>query len=337
MKILVIQTAFIGDLIMITPIFKALKEVYPEAEIHVLAIPSSAIILKHNPYINKIFTFDKKSGIFRKIHSFFKILSTFRKNKYDIAISLQNSITSSLLMLLAGIKRRIGSRRMKLLTDKVIIPKGLHNRQRVLELLKPISNLRFSEETEIFLSEAELSVAREVLNKDEGQVKIAIAPGSVRQTKKWLPEYYSQLSSMLSEAGYFLYFIGSKEELPLCEEIISNSGAKQIKNLAGKLNLLESAALISMVDLVVCNDSSPLHLANAVKTDVFAFFGPTVKRFGCYPYRPNDMMLEVDLECRPCDKHGGDVCPLGHHNCMKMIKPELVAKLIFEKFAKFRE
>lgn len=333
MRILVIQTAFIGDLIMSTPIFRALKEIYPNAEIDALVIPSSAVILKHNPFVNQIITFDKKSGFFGKIISFFKTVSTLRKRKYDLAISIQYSITSSLLMLLSGISRRIGSHRMKLITDIVQIPKGLHNRQRVLTLLKPLSNSSFSEETEIFLSEAELSRAEAIVKavSSETNIKIAIAPGSVRQTKKWLPEYFAELTSLLADAGFDVFFIGSKDEKELCESIIKSSGARRAFNYAGELNLLESAALISMSNLLVCNDSSPLHLANAVKTDVFAFFGPTVRRFGCYPYRPYDKMLEVELECRPCDKHGGEQCPLVHHNCMKSIKPEYVANLIFLK------
>jgi len=103
-------------------------------------------------------------------------------------------------------------------------------------------------------------------------------------------------------------------------------------NLAGDLTLLESAALISKVDLVVSNDSAPLHIANAVKTDVFTIFGPTVKEFGFYPYRKNDKIFEVDLECRPCGKHGGKECPLGHFKCMLEVKPEIIWKEIKNKF-----
>jgi len=86
------------------------------------------------------------------------------------------------------------------------------------------------------------------------------------------------------------------------------------------------------MDLVVCNDSAPLHMANAVKTDVFAFFGPTVQKFGCYPYRNGDKMLEVELDCRPCGKHGGNQCPLNHHRCMLDVKPEAVYEEIKQHF-----
>ncbi len=335
MKILVIQTAFIGDLIMTTPIFRALREVFPKAQIDVLVIPQSSIILKYNPYIDKIYTFDKKSGVVRKIFSFFHIIQRFRKEKYDIGISVQSSYTSAFILLFAGIGRRIGYRRLLFASDKVLLPKGLHNRLRVLKLLEPLSKKSFSDSTEIFLSEAEVLKAKEIIDKysNPNNIKIAIAPGSVWETKKWPWEYYAELAKLLLSDNIDVFLIGSKQENELCEKIISHSQNPNTFNLAGKLNLLESTALISEMDLLVCNDSSPLHIANAVGTDVFAFFGPTVQRFGCFPYRPNDKMLEVTLDCRPCSKHGGHRCPLGHHNCMELIKPEYVHQLIIEKFA----
>ncbi len=335
MKILVIQTAFIGDLIMTTPIFRALREVFPKAQIDALVIPQSAIILKYNPYIDNIYTFDKKNGFFRKIFNFFQLINRFRKEKYDIGISVQSSYTSALILLLSGIVRRIGYRRLPFATDKVLLPKGLHNRLRVLKLLEPLSNKTFTDSTEIFLSEAELSKAKEIIESccNPENRKIAIAPGSVWETKRWSWEYYAELTKLLRSAKFDVFFIGSQQENELCEKIISYAQNPNAFNFAGKLNLLESAALIAEMDLLICNDSSPLHIANAVGTDVFAFFGPTVRQFGCFPYRQNDKILEVELDCRPCSKHGGRRCPLGHHNCMKLIKPEYVQELITEKFA----
>lgn len=335
MKILVIQTAFIGDLIMTTPIFRALREVFPKAQIDTLVIPQSSIILKYNPYIDNIYTFEKKNGFLRKFFSFINIILKFRKIKYDIGIPVQSSYTSAFILMLSGISRRIGSRRLRFATDKVLLPKGLHNRLRVLKLLEPLSKKTFSDATEIFLSETEVLKAKEIIQKfgNINNRKIAIAPGSVWETKKWPSNYYAELTNLLRSDKVDIFFIGSNQETELCEKIISHSQNQNAYNFAGKLNLLESAALIAEMDLLVCNDSSPLHIANAVGTDVFAFFGPTVQRFGCFPYRQNDKILEIELECRPCSKHGGSRCPLGHHNCMKLIKPEYVYQLITEKLA----
>lgn len=315
-KILVIQTAFIGDLIMSTSIFPALKELYPESEIDIITIPASSILVKYNPYIKNIYEFDKKSTFFNKIISFFKLIIKLRNRKYDIGISIQHSLTSSMMMLLGAVKFKVGRLSMKFVDKKVPIPVELHNKDRALALLKALSNRDFNNNTEIYIpEEIENKIKQNILLNNKKN--ICIAPGSVRFTKRLPANKFIELINKLSD--YNVYLIGAKNEFELCDEIQQKSSNKQVMNYAGKLNLLESAALVKNSDLILCNDSSPLHIGNAVDTPVFAFFGPTVKEFACYPYRPKDQMIEIELDCRPCSKHGTDKCPLGHHNCMNLI------------------
>jgi heptosyltransferase-2 len=151
-NILVIQTAFIGDLIMSTSIFPALKEIFPKSTIDVVTIPVSSIILKNNPYVNNVFTFDKKNTFKSKINSFFDLVKILKSNKYDIGISIQHSFTSSLLMLLSNIKYKVGNQRMKFVDRNIQIPKGLHNKNRVLSLLKAFSDKEFDNNTEIYFN-----------------------------------------------------------------------------------------------------------------------------------------------------------------------------------------
>lgn len=129
----------------------------------------------------------------------------------------------------------------------------------------------------------------------------------------------------LIELGFGIVFIGSKLERDLCEEIKPN---RNVLNLAGELSITESAAVIKECDLMICNDSGALHIANAVQTDVMAFFGPTVKSIGYYPFREEDLVLEIDLECRPCSTHGENSCKLEHHNCMRKIEPDIVVQKV---------
>ena len=158
-----------------------------------------------------------------------------------------------------------------------------------------------------------------------------MAPGSVWDTKRWSEEYYGQLIKLLSEEGYGIVLIGSKAERPLCERIQPQGNSI---NLAGETDFMESAAVLENCELLICNDSGAMHIANAVQTDVVAFFGPTVKSIGYCPYRDEDTVLEIDLDCRPCSSHGGDRCPLGHHNCMKNISVERAFNVIMEKLSK---
>lgn len=330
-KILIVQTAFIGDVIIITPLIRAVKEIYPTALLDVMVIPQTATVLENNPNINEIIRFDKRKS---KIVSFIKTLLQLKQNRYDIAITPHSSVTTALLLKYANIKMRIGYDRWsaaKYLTHKVQHPDGIHKTQKNLSLLSLLTDKTFSNQTELFPSDAMLKKADDLLFgiKENRKNLIAIAPGSVWFTKKWPTEYYKLLAYKLAEKDFGIVLIGSYDEREICNEVLpTNNGL----NLAGQLSLLESAAVISKCDLMICNDSGALHIANAMETDLFAFFGPTVQSIGYYPFRENDFVFEREMECRPCGSHGGNSCPLKHHECMKMIYPEAVLKKVLEKF-----
>ena len=329
-KILVIQTAFLGDAILTTPLLRELKKLFPETLIDVLCIPQTKSIFEINPNVNSLIEFNKRK-FSDKIFSIPKIILKIRQEKYDMAISIQSSLTSSMFMLLGNIKKRIGFSRQKFVTIPIPHTKGLHKIQKILRLLEPFTDYtKIDMQTEIFYSNSELEKVEKLFHKDKNKKYIGIAPGSIWFTKKWPKEYFKELVSSLDKKGIGICLIGGKDDTELCDEIRNTGNAL---NFAGKLNIRESAVLISKMDLMLTNDSSPLHLANAEKTDVFAIFGPTVKRLGFYPYRKNDKIIEIDLDCRPCGSHGHNKCPLNHHKCMKLIKPERVLNLILERFA----
>ncbi len=327
-KILVIQTAFLGDVIMSTPLIRALREIFASAEIDVVTIPATSIVFRECPHVNNVLHFDKRK-LLRKIGSFIQLVFKLRKRKYDLAVSIQGSLTSSFLMLLGGISTRVGFARQKWVTISVTHEKGLHIRERYISLVKPFSDKNFDLQTEIFWSNNEENKSQQFIQdfRENGRFLVGIAPGSVWNTKRWLKEYFAILLNLLEQENIKVILIGGEDDRLLCEEIVGKSKANAM-NLAGKLSILESAAVIQQLDLMISNDSAPLHIANAVKTDVIAFFGPTVQRFGCYPYRANDRMLEVDLYCRPCSKHGSRTCPEKHFRCMRDIKPKMAFEAI---------
>lgn len=333
-RILVVQTAFLGDAILITPLVKALKQTYPESCLDVLVIPETAFVFKNNPNVNDVITYDKRK-FFKRIIRIIPILSILKANKYDLAVSAQLSITTSVILLLAGIVNRLGFPRQKLMSMTVKLPKGLPIVKRYLYLMTALTNNSFSSQTELFWDKHTDDIVNELAGSylTDMQTVIGIAPGSVWPTKRWPPEFFSELIALLHQENIKCVLIGGPDDGELCQKIADDSGVHPL-NLAGQLTVLGSAALVSKLKLIVTNDSAPLHFANAVQTDVIAIFGPTVRSFGFYPFRDNDKVLEVGLKCRPCGKHGGKRCPQKHFSCMKSITPDMVLKEVLDSLEK---
>lgn len=264
-----------------------------------------------------------------------RTVRTLRTRRYDLAITPHSSGRTHLILWLSHIPCRIGFDRgllPYLLTDKIKHPDNMHKINKNLMLLSFISPKNFDMQTELFPAEADIKRASQLISQLPAKRFIAMAPGSIWATKCWSVDSYAKLSSALCENGIGTVLIGAEADKQKCdtiEHLVQKLGMGELVcNLAGKTNLLESASIISKCALILCNDSGAMHIANAVKTKVFAFFGPTVQSIGYYPYRDGDRVFEVNLECRPCGSHGADKCPLKHHDCMKLIKPEAVLSAI---------
>ena len=328
MRILIVQTAFIGDVILITPLIRATAELYPQAAIDVLVVPAAAKLLENNPYIHAVISYPKRKNA---LWTMLQMIMRLRNNHYDLAISPHSSGRTHLLLYFSKIPIRIGFDRSLfpwLLTAKIPHPVGMHKIDKNLKLLTLLSPKKFSPQSELFPSEQDFITANKLLNPIKPKSVVAIAPGSIWASKCWAIESYISLCLGLLEQGFGIVLIGGAADASQCEQIeqaaLKQEAEARILNLAGKTDLLQSAAIISQCKLMICNDSGALHIANAMQTKVFAFFGPTVPAIGYYPYRRGDKVFEVSLACRPCGSHGGAKCPLGHHNCMKQINPQMV-------------
>lgn len=330
-RILINQPAFLGDAVMTSPLVAAVKEYFPDATVDMLCIPAAKAIWVDNPNISNILLFNKKSGMVKKIASFFEVLKTIRKNKYDCAISVQQSSTSSALLDWGNIPVTIGLYKQKKLTHGLAISKEMHVRHRHLAMMQAFTDKKFADNTQLYWNKETEAQAQKIVNDNRKNATflIGMAPGSVWKTKRWLEEYWVELIQKLSTKSILPVLIGGKDEVELCNRIADKAGVP-VCNLCGELSIQASAAVIDKLDLMLSNDSAPLHIANAVDTPVFAFFGPTVKKFGCYPYRAKDKMLEIELECRPCHAHGLNHCPEKHFKCMTEQKPDSVLPLILD-------
>lgn len=311
-RILFIQTAFLGDVILATAAIAEAKRILPEAEIDVVVKKGNESLLQNNPHISNTLVFDKSSGKFKEILRLKKI---FQTRNYDIAFNFHRFGSSGILTVLSGAKKKYGFKKNPfsfLFTKKFEheIGNGKHEVERNLMLLREFGAAPIAK-PELYPSENSFSKTAEYKSKPY----ICMAPASVWFTKQ-LPEYKWVELINKQEASTQIYLIGGPTDHDLCQRIIDQVSHPNIANLAGKLNLLDSAALMKDAKRNYVNDSGPLHIASAVNAPVTAFFCSTVPSFGFGPLSDDSVIKEVsNLDCRPCGLHGYKNCPKGHFKC----------------------
>ena len=334
-KIVIFQTAFLGDVILTLPVAQALRRAFPHVRIDLVTTPQAAALAMHHPSIDTVIPFDKKksqSGLLGMLHC----ARQLRKNQYDIAIVPHRSLRSAIIVRMSGIPMRIGftsSAGRVLYTQRIPYVASRHEVERNLSLLSALGVITAEKEIPMVYPDAEdAKVVEKFLFEQEilaPERCIALAPGSVWNTKLWLPERFAALAHVLAYEGWTVFLTGGKEDKQLCASISAEADHKNIFITAGKFSLLQSAELLRRCKVIVSNDSAPLHLGVAVGTPVVAIFGATVPEFGFAPYGDNHAIVEVrGLACRPCGIHGGHVCPIGTFDCMKQIDvPSVLAAI----------
>lgn len=322
-KVLIFHTAFIGDIVLSTSLIKKLYKAYDNPDITYVTTPAGASLLKNNPYLYKIISYDKR-GKDKGLKAIFSLGTKLKKEKFDIAIIPHRYLRSSFIGWLSGAKLIIGyeiAAGSFFLNKKVSYNKDQHEVERLLSLVD--SDKEIDDKLELYPGRKEISKIDAIWEKYNlyDYKKIVIAPGSKWFTKMWPIDYFNLLLKELNEfKNLKIILIGGNDELKL--PIMEGSN---VINMIGKTSLLELAELIKRSDLIVTNDSSPIHIASAFDTFIIAIFGATVKELGFFPWSKNSVVIENNnLNCRPCGLHGGKSCPVGHFKCMKDIKPELV-------------
>jgi len=326
-RILIYQTAFLGDLILTSPLVKSVKRSFPQAEIYLVVRKGLEETFRGFDYL-KILTSQKESP--------FKFSKLLKELSFDVAISPHRSHRTSLTIFLSGIPRRIGFKNSGfsfLYTDTVPheFKKEIHEVERNLNLLKPLERnyrILYDREPELIVEEEEVEAAATKFSLKKPYV--VLAPGSVWPTKAWLPEYYAEVAKFVTSKGYQAVIVGSQRDSAYCRETWERSG-KSALNLCGKTTLREFFSIVKGAKLVVSNDSSPVHVAVSVKTPVVEIYGSTVPDFGFYPFGTGETVELKGLKCRPCGVHGRKRCPEGHFKCMVDLKP----KAVIEKLEKF--
>lgn len=335
MNILIIHTAFIGDIVLSTALIEKIAKRYEYANIYYLTTPLGAQILKNNPNLKEIIVYDKKNKD-RGLKGFFKVIRQLREKDIDLCLTPHRYLRSSFLTFLSGAKIKIGYdiAPLSFIFDKKIkYNKTKHEVEKLLSFLDD----RIEEDSERF----ELKLYPDIAEKNRvdflfknilyNKKNVILAPGSKWFTKMWPEEYFSVLIDLLSKMEDIqVVIVGGKEEKNIKLRLNEN-----VLDLRGETTLLELAEVIRRAEIIVSNDSSPIHISSAFENvKIIGIFGPTVREFGFFPWSKNSIVFEVkDLYCRPCGIHGGNNCPEKHFRCMRDIKPEMIENEIKNIFS----
>jgi len=324
-KFLVIQTAFIGDVVLATALAEKLHRFYPGAKIDFLVRKGNEALLQNNPCLNEVLIWDKKESKYKNL---VRLIKNVRKRRYDYVINLQRFFATGLLTALSGSRHRTGFDKNPLsrfFTRKVYheIGNGMHEVDRNLKLITDITD-DSTASPRLYPSAAD----EEKIAPFTKKKFITITPSSVWFTKQYPVEKWVEFINHIKE-NYAVFLLGGKENIPDCE-IIAAAVSKHTVVLAGSLSFLQSAALMKHAVMNFVNDSAPLHFASAMNAPVTAVFCSTVPAFGFYPLSDASFIVQTDvpLQCKPCGLHGYKACPLGHFKCAYTIRPDQLTDIL---------
>lgn len=315
-RFLIIQTAFLGDVILATPLVEELKRLFPDAQIDVLVKKGNESLLSSHPKINRVYLLDKSKGKWKNIY---QLIRSFRKNHYDLLINLHRFASSGIIAVLSGAKQIVGYDKnpLSFLYSKKFLHllDGRHEVERNLSLISHLGATS-KRRPQLYPSLSDYQKVQAY----QTQKYYCLAPASVWFTKQLPKEQWVTLIQHLPSDST-LYLVGGKGDAALCEEIRVLATCDNVQNIAGELNLLQSAALFEKATWNYVNDSGPLHLCSSVNAKVTVFFCSTVPKFGFGPLSEQAEIAEIkeQLYCRPCGLHGYKSCPEKHFRCGKEI------------------
>ena len=311
-RILIIQTAFLGDVILASPVWENLHTAFPNAQIDVVVKKGNESLLAGHPFIKNLYIFDKSE----KVKNIWKLSKTLRANKYELILNLQRFASSGLLTFLARGKESRGFAKnpFAFLYTKQYPHEMKPDWHEVDRNLSLISDLVSSprRRPQLYPSLDDLKAVQ--MHQDVPYY--CLAPTSVWFTKQAPKKTWLDLMSKLQKPTQRIYLLGAPTDIPYLDQLQKEATDQNVVNLAGKLTLLQSAALMAGAQHNYVNDSGPLHLASATNAPVSAFFCSTIPEFGFGPLSEKASIIEVQgLDCRPCGLHGHKSCPKGHFRC----------------------
>jgi len=336
-RILVVQTAFLGDVVLTTPLLRELRRAQPAAELTVVATRTGRDALAGSGLADRVLSLDKRrtpAGFVSEA----RLLLRLAAGGFDVAVAPHRSLRTGLMLRVSGAALRAGfagapgawayTRRVPWLAHE-------HAVRRYLELARVLGGDPDAADPTPALGlepQAVASVGR-MLNAagiGPGKPYLAVAPGARWRTKRWTPSGFTRVVDEAQRLGLAPVLVGSREDLELCRAIAAACRVPPAIT-AGGTSVAELIALIAGARALVANDSGPAHVASAVGTPVVTIFGPTSPVDGRAPWGDRNRVVgHPDLDCRPCSLHGPRRCPRGHFRCMRDLAPDPVVAALHD-------
>ena len=317
-RILIVRFSSLGDLVLVSPVTRALRQAYPQATITVLvkrAYESIALLL---PGVDSVEVFDSNQGLM-------PLASDVRRTRYDLLIDLHANARSYLLALLGRSGRTLRYRKRHLARMIMVYYPSLsmvtrHTVDAYLKALQPLGIFDSDPSPELLLTDLAIDEVTERCGLESIQPTdqlIGIAPGASHVTKQWPAPYFAELADYLVQTHKVkILIIGSDEDRDINRAVVK-AMTMPVVDWTGRTDFAILPAAIHRCHLIVSNDSGPMHIASSVRTPVIGLFGPTHPRLGFSPIGAQDLALSLDLPCSPCSLHGEKPCRIHTHACLK--------------------
>ena len=320
---MIIRLSAMGDVLLTTPLIRMLKKRFPGVTIEFIVKAQYAPLIQSNPHIDRVWMFSPEQGfseIWRHVHR-------MRSAGYDAVVDLQSNIRSWLLRTFSGARRkfryRLGRGRRYFL-----VRFGMHRNESYspipMRYLATVSSWGIEDDglglEFVVEKDAKQSVSSHLAEAgmNDNEKIVVLAPGATHWTKRWPAGYFAEVGDHFSRMQKRVILVGGEMDREVCG-CVERSMNSLVLNLAGRLSIQETAALLDVSTLLVSNDTGVMHMGAALGKPVVAVFGPTTHHLGFFPFRTPSIVVERPVHCRPCSFHGTERCPQNHFQCMKQI------------------
>lgn len=332
-KVLLLRLGGVGDVLLVTPLIRAIRARHPQAHIAVLTHRRMAPLLAENPRLDEVITLGQDDSVR-------EAAPLLRTRSFSHLLDLEGSLRTRALRAFVpgswfGVEEARFARWLLARTKRNLLGDGTSLADQFFTAAHALDVSPDGGPVEVFPgSGARMRAAQWMERAGLGQERpvVAFAPGSPHLARRWPVEYWAELIKKIVRTGADAVIVGGPDDTAAASEVALRGGPRA-GSAAGELDLQETAALLARAEALVANDGGLLHLASGVGRPVVGLFGPTVRQFGSYPYNAHAAVLERELPCRPCDSRGDDGCPEKHHLCLRAIRPDDVFNVLSRTLA----